>query len=73
MFNFATSKEPNSHSFWATWLILVSKEAEFWDLQSYREFFFNFRILKKLHSLEIQFLSQKCFFLKKSVYLENLN
>ena len=35
----ATSKEPNYHSFWATELILVSKEAEFCDLQSYTEFF----------------------------------
>ena len=44
---FATSKEPNSHSFWAKGLILAWKEAEFCDLQNYREFLFNFRILKK--------------------------
>ena len=37
-FNFATSKESNPHSFRATGLILVSEEAELYDLQSYREF-----------------------------------
>ena len=44
---FTTSKEPNSHSFWATGLILVSKEAEFCAVQGYKVFFFIFRILKK--------------------------
>ena len=39
-FNFETSKESNSHSFWATEPILVSKEAQFCDLQNYTEFFF---------------------------------
>ena len=47
-FNFANSKEPNSHSFWATGLILVPKEAVSCELQSYKEFFYNYRILKKI-------------------------
>jgi len=38
-FKFATSKESNSDSFWARGLILASKEVEFCELQSYREFF----------------------------------
>ena len=39
-FIFANSKEPSSHSFWATGLMLVPKEPEFCGLQSYWEFFF---------------------------------
>ena len=46
--NFATFKESDSHSFRATWMILISEEAEFCELQSYREFFYNFRIMKKI-------------------------
>ena len=38
--NFATSNEPNSCSFRGTALILVTKKAEFCDLQSYGKFFF---------------------------------
>ena len=67
---FATSKEPKSHSFWAIGQILVSKEAEFFDLQGYR-FFFIFPILKKIRRLESQFFRQKCIFLKNNVKLEN--
>ena len=55
-FQFATSNEPNSHSFWARGLILKWKEAEICNLQSYREVFFNFRN---------QFFRKKCIFLKK--------
>ena len=40
-FNFATSKEPNSHKFLATGQILVSKEADF-VMYKVREFFFQF-------------------------------
>ena len=46
---------------------MVSKEAEFCDLQSYREFvFFNFRIMIKITPSEIfSFLGKKISFLKK--------
>ena len=70
--NFATSKESNFHSFRATGLMLVSKYADFCDLQSYREFFLQFpNPEKKLRRLEVHFLRQKYIFLKKSVQLEN--
>ena len=53
-FKFATSKESNFHSFRATGLTLVSKEAEFCDLQSYRDFFFPiFGILTKITPFDI--------------------
>ena len=66
----ATSKEPKSHVFWATGLILESKEAEFRDLQSYREFFSIFEFWQKLHSLKFQFFRQKStFWRKKNIYI----
>ena len=45
---FTTSKEPNSHSWWATGLILVSKYLEFRDLQSYRDVFLISEFWKKV-------------------------
>ena len=61
----STSTEPNSHSFWATGLILVSKEAEFCALQSHREIFSIFEFWKKLRVLECHFFLQKWIFSKK--------
>ena len=66
-FNFATFKEPNPHSFWALGLILVWKEAEFCDLQSYRQFFFRF--LRKSRHFEFKFLGKNAF--KKSYDAKN--
>ena len=64
--NFANSKEPNFHNFWATWLILVSKEAEFCDLKCYREFFFSiFEISKNYAVWNFSFLGKNTFFWKK--------
>ena len=62
----STSTEPNSHSFWATGLILVSKEAEFCALQSHREIFSIFEFWKKLRVLECNFFLQKWIFSKKN-------
>ena len=70
-FNFATSKEPKSHSFWAIGLLSVSKEAKFCDLQNYKEFFFNFSNSEKIRRLEFQVFRQKCIFLKNNAKLEN--
>ena len=61
-FNFTTSKERNSHSFQAKGLILVSPETKFCFLQSRRELFFNFRILKKSCSMGFKFLGKKAHF-----------
>ena len=63
--NFANSKELNSHSFWATGQILVSKESQFSDLETYREFFFNFRILRKITPSGISDFQGKNTFLPK--------
>ena len=65
---FLTSKESNSHSFWATGLVLVSKEAEFCDVQSYWEFFFSiFEFWKDLRRQDFKFYRQKYTFLGKNV------
>ena len=50
-FTSASSNELNSPSLWAIGVILVSKEAEFCDLQSCRVFFFKFRIMIKKYSI----------------------
>ena len=67
-FNFVTSKEPNSFSFWATGLIMVPKEAEFFDPQSTREFFFRFSNSGKKHAVwNFSFLCKNAFFWKKKL------
>ena len=58
-----TSKEPNSHCFRATGLIMVSKEANFCDLQFNTDFVFQFsNSEKKLRRLEFQFFRQNAGF-----------
>ena len=48
---FIISKETSAHSFWATRLIWVLKEADWSALQNCREFFFiDFRNLKKSYN-----------------------
>ena len=49
--NFTTSKEPNSHSFQATGLTLISKEAEFCAVESNKEFFQFSNFKTNSHSL----------------------
>ena len=78
-FNFATSKEPNPHSFWATGLILVLQKAEFCLLQSYRVFL-NSRNLKKNYTVcNFSFLGnnafswKKMFHSKRKIHFERLS
>ena len=75
--NFTSSNEPKSHSFQATGLILVSKEAEFCAQQSYGDFFqFSnskkyFSFLGKYASFRIKFDNSKTKmkFVKKILYI----
>ena len=53
--------------FWALGLLLVSKEAEFCDIQSNREFFSTFEFWQKLHRLKFHFYRQKADFWKKCI------
>ena len=71
-FRFATSKEPNSDSFWATGLILVSTEAEFCIYKVTESFFLIFEVWKILHRLKFQFFRQKIIFLKKKCITRKL-
>ena len=67
-FNFANSKEPDSHSFWATGLILVPKEADVCGQQSYREFFFLITNSEKSYAVwSFSFLDKKAIFWRKKV------
>ena len=69
IFNFAPSNEPNSHSFWATRLILVPKEAEVCSLQSNREFFFQISNSEKSYAVwSFSFLGNNVIFWKKLYY-----
>ena len=64
-FNFATSKEPSSHSFWATGLILVSKKRKFWIYKVTESFFLIFETYKIYTVWNFSFLCKKSFFWKK--------
>ena len=71
-FNFTTSKEVNSHIFWAAGLVLVSKEEEFCDLQSYRVFFQFSNSDKNYTIWNFSFLDKKPFFWRKKCITQNL-